>query len=101
MEHSLLQLRDYYVINNLAEGTYGEVYKVQHKITKQSYALKVLLVSYLIKGPPKSHISVNETSRRTNITVITSSYTTSRHHQSTRRLPRLIVYLLSTGTMCR
>lgn len=49
MEHSTIQLKDYVVIHNIAEGTYGEVYKVQHKTTKQIFALKMMLISYLIK----------------------------------------------------
>jgi hypothetical protein len=33
MEQSHLQLKDYIVIDGIAEGTYGEVYRVQHRIT--------------------------------------------------------------------
>ena len=49
MEQSHLHLKDYIVLDSIAEGTYGEVYRVQHRITGEIFALKVLLLTYLLK----------------------------------------------------
>lgn len=63
MEPSHLKLKDYIVLDSIAEGTYGEVYRVQHRTTGQIYALKVLLLTYLMKVRIIHH-SGNEASRR-------------------------------------
>lgn len=44
-----MHLKDYTVLDSIAEGTYGEVYRVQHKTTGKTYALKALLLTYLTK----------------------------------------------------